>query len=229
MFFQQTDPQLKKNSWKWIETNNADGSKTTSSKNEMFVLNFNEEGNISSTTDCNSILGSYEVGAPGQLSFGPLASTRMACPGETMETVYSAALQKVESYTLENEKLTFNLNDGGSMVFSNILADASWRWVRTNMNDGSSARPGSPESFVLTFSMDGNMNTTTDCNNGKGTYSTDLHQLTFSPIATTRMACEPKSEEQNYLRLLQNATSYDVRGNTLILYTAEGNMQFTKA
>lgn len=228
MFFKQTDPQLKKNSWKWIQTNNADGSTTNSAKNDMFVLNFSEEGTISSSTDCNQLVGPYEVGAPGQISFGPLASTRMACPGATMEAQYSAALQKVQSYSIENETLTFRLSDGGSIVFSNVLADSSWQWVRINMNDGSSVRPEKPEAFVLTFGMDGNAGSTTDCNNAKGTYSTDLHRLTFGPLATTRMACEPKSEEQTYLRLLQNVTSYDVRGNTLILYTNEGNMQFTK-
>ncbi|MEZ4087021.1 MAG: hypothetical protein R3B71_01615 [Candidatus Gracilibacteria bacterium] len=38
-----------------------------------------------------------------------------------------------------------------------------------------------------------------------------------------------RAKNKLLLRLLQNVTSYDVRGNTLILYTTEGNMQFTKA
>lgn len=43
------------------------------------------ENNVSGFSGCNRFRGSYTY-ADGKLSFGPLASTRMACPPEQMET-----------------------------------------------------------------------------------------------------------------------------------------------
>ena len=61
------------------------------------------EGKVGGTTGCNSLGGSY-IAENGKLSFGPLASTRMACPGDG-EQRFLTALSKVNAFKIEDRKL----------------------------------------------------------------------------------------------------------------------------
>ncbi|MGH7301717.1 MAG: META domain-containing protein [Candidatus Rokuibacteriota bacterium] len=67
---------------------------------------------------CNRYTGQVAEPAPGTLTIGPLAATKMACPSPGMEVegLYFAALGRVTQYTLvsgrlilsgESAKLTF--------------------------------------------------------------------------------------------------------------------------
>jgi heat shock protein HslJ len=71
---------------------------------------------FASTVGCNRIFGRPAI-AESQLSFGPMASTRMACPPplDGVERQYLAALQDVSAYRLE----------GSTLVFLNAAGDAS--------------------------------------------------------------------------------------------------------
>lgn len=65
-----------------------------------------ETAQASGFAGVNRFTGSYELDAEG-LSFGPLASTRMAGPPEAMalEQVYLEALSRVDSWRLRDERL----------------------------------------------------------------------------------------------------------------------------
>lgn len=60
-------------------------------------VQFDQDGTAFGDSGCNRFTGSYEA-TPDQLSFGPLAMTRRACPGpETdTETAFMAALGKTQ-------------------------------------------------------------------------------------------------------------------------------------
>lgn len=65
-----------------------------------------ETAQASGFAGVNRFTGSYELDAEG-LSFGPLASTRMAGPPEAMalEQVYLEALSRVDSWRMRDERL----------------------------------------------------------------------------------------------------------------------------
>lgn len=54
---------------------------------------------------CNRMMGSYELNGPS-LKFGPLATTRMACPSMDAEQAYLAALGATTRYEIAGAGLT---------------------------------------------------------------------------------------------------------------------------
>ncbi len=104
--------------WKWSSSIDSSGKTVTPKNSDDFVLTFTKEGKLSSTTDCNSLGGSF-VKNGEVLSIGPLTSTLMACSGETFESEYASELASVVSYKIEGKILTLILiKDLGTMTFT---------------------------------------------------------------------------------------------------------------
>ena len=71
------------------------------------------DGQVSGSTGCNTFNGSYELDGD-QLSFGPLASTMMACEDAlaTQESTVFTILDAAESYAIDGDELTIESPDG---------------------------------------------------------------------------------------------------------------------
>lgn len=54
---------------------------------------------------CNRFRGRYTAPGPGQLTFGPLLSTRMACPALPTETAFLKALEQTRTYQISGDTL----------------------------------------------------------------------------------------------------------------------------
>src|SRR5690606_5567281 len=65
-------------SWRWEGTGYGNGTDLIPTNPDQFILTFNNDGQFSGTTDCNRIMGSYQVDGD-ILSFGSIAATKMAC------------------------------------------------------------------------------------------------------------------------------------------------------
>jgi len=65
-------------------------------------LTFGVDGNVSGSTGCNSVSGSYAADGPA-LTFGPLATTRMACEQNLMaqEAAVLEALAAVSGWEID--------------------------------------------------------------------------------------------------------------------------------
>ncbi len=63
------------------------------------ALTFGRDGRVSGTSGCNRFSGSYSESG-GRLEFGPLATTRMACPGALgqQEITFFQIMSKVTGY-----------------------------------------------------------------------------------------------------------------------------------
>jgi heat shock protein HslJ len=74
---------------------------------------------------------------------------------------------------------------------------------------------------TLVFASAGKVSGTGSCNQFNGTVTIDGKSITFSPLATTRMACAEalNAQEARYLKALQQAQWFTVAGNTLTIYT----------
>ena len=219
----------------------GDGSIVAPEEPAAFTLTFSEDGTFSSTTDCNSTFGQYTADdATGQLSFGQMASTLMACPGETLESTYTTQLSGAASYLVRDGNLYIALQfDSGIMEFAPAetgaaeaapeggsaavgqpeLAGTQWTWLETQMSDDTLITPDDPALFVLTFDAEGGFAATTDCNTFRGTYSADAATgaLSMATTVSTRMACPPEALEDEFVRDLNNAASYIVQEGNLFV------------
>ena len=104
--------------WVWTETQmNSDEGINPQPKSDVFSLTFTNEGRISGTTDCNNIMGTYELDG-SNLSFGPLAATMMFCP-DSQEMEFTKLISDVQSYLFsDNGNLVLLLPfDSGAVIF----------------------------------------------------------------------------------------------------------------
>jgi heat shock protein HslJ len=72
---------------------------------------------------------------------------------------------------------------------------------------------------TILFAADGAVSGTSGCNQYNGSFTTDGGGITFSPMATTRMACEGPASEQEatFLPALQGATAWSIADGNLTL------------
>jgi heat shock protein HslJ len=111
------DPQMViGKSWQWVSTVTP-VEKITAAAPARYTILLLEDGNIRARFDCNKGGGKYTL-SEGRLSFGPLMSTRMACPPDTQDAPFMRDLQRVSSFFVENGELVLELTmDSGTMRF----------------------------------------------------------------------------------------------------------------
>jgi heat shock protein HslJ len=111
-----TNPELVLNrTWQWVST--VTPAETIDVPHpERYTILLQDDGNLQARFDCNRGGGNYTI-STGQLSFGPLRSTRMACPGNSLDTLFMGDLQQVVSFFIDNGRLYLALPyDSGTMT-----------------------------------------------------------------------------------------------------------------
>ena len=121
--------------WQLTSWANADGKTrpvpansgaTSGAGGEPITLNFSTQGGQRKTngfSGCNRFAGTYDLSG-GKLSFGPLASTRMACapgPGSTLEQPFLQGLADIERTGVQMQppqQLQITLKNGDVMTFT---------------------------------------------------------------------------------------------------------------
>ena len=102
--------------WQWISTISP-VEKITVTTPDRYTILLHPDGKIQALSDCNRGGGNYEF-TKGKLSFGPMMSTRMACPPDTLDAQFMRDLQRVNSFFLEGGQLYLELPlDSGTMRF----------------------------------------------------------------------------------------------------------------
>jgi heat shock protein HslJ len=99
--------------WDVQSYNNGRGGVVTVLQGTHLTATFGDDGHISGSAGCNTYMGSYSV-TGSNISIGPLASTRMACTPDdvnTQEQAFLMALEASTTYELVGDRLT--LRDGG--------------------------------------------------------------------------------------------------------------------
>ena len=93
-------------------------ARTEVSEPARYTLRFGDDSNAEIRFDCNVGGGRYEIDG-NRLSFGPLMSTRMACPPDSMDALFMEQLSHVSSYFVRDGSLYLELaQDSGTMRFS---------------------------------------------------------------------------------------------------------------
>lgn len=83
------------------------------------TLSFAADGRVSGYGGCNRYFGGYEQSGGERLRIGPLASTKMLCPGpgSKLEDRYLGALDAVDRFAAEDGRLQL-LHGAGVLVFT---------------------------------------------------------------------------------------------------------------
>ncbi len=87
------------------------------------TLTFEDDGTVSGSGGCNTFSGGVTIDGTS-LSFGPLASTQMACPDPVgqEEQAFLLAMDEVTEYTIDDEgRLVL---EGGTPLVFEVAAEA---------------------------------------------------------------------------------------------------------
>ncbi len=102
--------------WQWVATITP-VEKITVPDPERYTILLTDGGKVQARFDCNRGGGEYEI-SEGKLSFGPLLSTRMACPPDSLDASFMRDLQRVVSFFVDDGNLYLELPlDSGTMRF----------------------------------------------------------------------------------------------------------------
>jgi heat shock protein HslJ len=102
--------------WQWESTITPVETVTVPNP-ERYTIFLKDNGKAQMQFDCNGGGGDYQI-STGKLAFGPLMSTRMACPPDSMDGPFMRDLQRVSSFFVDDGKLYLELPmDSGTMRF----------------------------------------------------------------------------------------------------------------
>ena len=161
-----------------------------------------EGSQISGRSACNQYGGEIVV-VNGEVRFGPLFMTEMACDEPIMasEAAYHAALGKVRAASLDGDALTLS-GPGVELVYARLappptaaLVGTTWRLDSLITADAVSSVMGDPATLIL--GEDGTLTGSTGCRTFAGRYAESNGEIVFSPFAMEQTDCDPALAAQD--------------------------------
>ena len=195
-----------------------------------------DDRTASGRAPCNTFTGDFNGTVDG-VDFGPLATTRMACTPDSLmrlETRYIAALEAVDTATLDGSTLTLSLNAGvAELVFEEVAPtpatgdlDGEWQLTGGNDAEGTMMLADKPVTLVI---ADASASGQAPCNTYTGGVEIDGETVLFGPFAQTLMACADGALtelENRYLAAIEQVDTWEISGDTLTLTGGEVTLQF---
>lgn len=103
--------------WYWVSTQTP-VERIEVNDPGRYTLLLHSGGEVELQVDCNRGRGAYKLDA-GTLAMGPLISTRMACPEDTMDYIFLRQLENAAGFFIEGDHLYIDQKmDSGTMRFS---------------------------------------------------------------------------------------------------------------
>ena len=114
----ESPEQLMARGWKLISMTGA-GVDLVLPEDVEITLVFTPDGRVAGSGGCNRYFSAVELGAPGEMTLGPVGSTMMACPEMTLalEQQYLRALQGARNYRLVGDRLEVLFGEDGVLSF----------------------------------------------------------------------------------------------------------------
>ena len=189
-----------------------------------------EDGQASGRAACNSYGGAYDAGDDGSLSFESFAVTAMACeaPLMTLESAYLEALGAVTGFgvdgklTLHGDEIDLTFDEEVSPV-ALPLVGTTWTLTTIASGDAVSSVLNGTE-VTAAFTADATVSGSAGCNRYSGSYTWTGDQLSFSPLASTKMACadDVMAQESAFLASMEQVASFAIEGSQLTLADGSG-------
>ena len=105
-------------SWRLVKFQGGDGRTLTPDDRSKYAIEFGSDGRVTARIDCNRGSGTWKSAGPNHLQFGPLASTRAACPPGSLHDQILKQWGNIRSYVIRDGHLFLSLMaDGGIYEF----------------------------------------------------------------------------------------------------------------
>jgi heat shock protein HslJ len=173
---------------------------------------------------CNQYGGEVIV-KDGQVQFGPMMMTEMACPEPVMvsEAAYHAALSKVRAAARDGDVLTLS-GPGVELEFHRVvpppsaaLTSTEWTLDSLILGDAVSSVTGVPA--TLRLEVDGMLTGSTGCRPFTGRWIEQDDAVTFADITADATTCpgDLAAEDEQVLRILGGGARAAVDGDRLTI------------
>lgn len=112
---------------------------------------------------------------------------------------------------------------------ANDLGIPTWQWQRAKLAEGREIVASEPDRYTLRFEGGGRVLMRADCNRGSGAYEVNGAAMKLAPVALTRMACPPGSQDAEFVQALSRVTSYAINDKELVLTLSGGGTMVFRA
>lgn len=179
---------------------------------------------ISGRSACNQYGGDIIV-ANGQVQFGPLFMTEMACEEPVMasEAAYHAALAGVRAATRDGDTLTLT-GDGVELIYERLAppptADiVGTVWVLESLITADAVSSVMGEPALLVLDPNGSFTGSTGCRSFTGRYTTVNAEILFTEFAMDQVTCSPElqSQDSHVVSVLGDGFRAEVDGEQLTI------------
>jgi heat shock protein HslJ len=193
-----------------------------------------EDGQAHGTAACNSYGGGYRAGDDGSMSFDAFAVTAMGCdpPLMTLESAYLEVLGGVTGFEVDAGGGLRLVNGEVTLSFSREVSPeplplVGTTWTLTSIAAGDAVMSVvSGTEITAVFAADETLSGSAGCNSFSGTYTLAGDRLSFSPLATTKMACAGyvMTQERVFLDSMSEVASFTIEGAQLTVLDRSGAM-----
>lgn len=114
--FEAAAAELTGSSWRLVKIMSMDDRVYAPDDRSKYTLELLSNGRTVIEADCNRGTGSWTSESPGQLQFGPIATTRALCLPESLSERYLAQFEWVRSYVMEDGRLFLATMADGSII-----------------------------------------------------------------------------------------------------------------
>jgi heat shock protein HslJ len=198
-----------------------------------------EGGAVTLDTGCNTGRGSYTISG-SDITFGPIATTRMACTdpaGSATETAVLTVLSGTVSSEIEADVL--RLTNGTNGLVMRAAPEGGTTpaglegvpWLLDSYVTGSTTTAIAPGVQRPTLQFDATTGTVAveaGCNTGSGSYTVAGDQITFGPLAMTMRACigESATVETAVLAVLTGTATAQIADGVLTLTNGSNGLHY---
>jgi heat shock protein HslJ len=179
---------------------------------------------ISGRSACNQYGGEIIV-ANGQVQFGPLFMTEMACEEPVMasEAAYHAALAGVRAATRDGDTLTLS-GEGVELIYERLapppVADiVGTVWVLESLITADAVSSVMGEPALLVLDPNGSFTGSTGCRSFTGRYTIANAEIMFTEFAMDQTTCSPElaSQDSHVTSVLGDGFRAEVDGDRLTI------------
>lgn len=230
-----TTVELAGTAWQWTAFTDGEGKEAKIDDPSKYTIEFGADGRAALRLDCNRGGAAYTLDGDA-LTFGPILSTKALCPPESMADEFAKSLEAVAAVARDGDALVLSLaEEAGKMTFAAVapaaapaaaapaaaaaaspLEGRAWNW-RSSVYGTTRLRVRVPRNYTIEFLADGTVAIRADCNRVGGTYTVEGDRVTIELGPSTRVACARGSLGGQFLRDLDDAIAFTVRGRTLTL------------
>lgn len=220
---------LYQHQWNLEELNGQPVEQGSMRKPAYLLFAPGQVNSVSGNTGCNNFKGSFELTGTNSIKFLPLATTKMACPGENIESKFLEAMGKANNWSITDDQLM--LNDGntllakfraapaGSTSSAGIPAALLGTWELNYISGKRIAfeglYPDKKPQLVFADTAANAIAGHTSCNAFKSKLTLDGNKINIAePIAMTMMAC-PGEGEKTFLDMLKKVNKFAISEHTL--------------